>query len=151
MLKVAESLFEITLPRFSGDALPKTEVGIVLAIADRFRQSQLIFFLLLYVVLLMICWKVYFLHVKLELYGLVTALFVLGGQSWHCPKRFSMNFAHLSVALSKNWLNSTANLGWHKFKMVAFAWCFAHSRCHGIFLAAWYGSSICQLAKVQSI
>ncbi|XP_039134107.1 LOW QUALITY PROTEIN: glycine--tRNA ligase, chloroplastic/mitochondrial 2 [Dioscorea cayenensis subsp. rotundata] len=33
--QVAESLFEITLPRFSGDALPKTEVGIVLAIADR--------------------------------------------------------------------------------------------------------------------
>ncbi|KAJ0968595.1 hypothetical protein J5N97_025512 [Dioscorea zingiberensis] len=33
--QVAESLFEITLPRFSGDALPKTDVGIVLAVADR--------------------------------------------------------------------------------------------------------------------
>ncbi|EMS59636.1 Glycyl-tRNA synthetase 2, chloroplastic/mitochondrial [Triticum urartu] len=33
--EIAEALFEITLPRFSGDVLPKTEVGIVLAVADR--------------------------------------------------------------------------------------------------------------------
>lgn len=35
MLQVAEALFEITLPRFSGDILPETVAGIVLAIADR--------------------------------------------------------------------------------------------------------------------
>ncbi|KAE8038567.1 hypothetical protein FH972_011065 [Carpinus fangiana] len=33
--QVAEALFEITLPRFSGDILPDTVAGIVLAIADR--------------------------------------------------------------------------------------------------------------------
>ncbi|XP_008232526.1 PREDICTED: glycine--tRNA ligase, chloroplastic/mitochondrial 2 [Prunus mume] len=33
--QVAEALFEITLPRFSGDILPKTDAGIVLSIADR--------------------------------------------------------------------------------------------------------------------
>lgn len=33
--KIAEALFEITLPRFSGDILPKSDAGIVLAIADR--------------------------------------------------------------------------------------------------------------------
>ncbi|GAB4839962.1 Glycine--tRNA ligase, chloroplastic/mitochondrial 2 [Ancistrocladus abbreviatus] len=33
--QVAEALFEITLPRHSGDTLPKTDAGIVLAIADR--------------------------------------------------------------------------------------------------------------------
>lgn len=33
--QVAKALFEITLPRFSGDLLPKTDAGIVLAIADR--------------------------------------------------------------------------------------------------------------------
>ncbi|XP_020584417.1 glycine--tRNA ligase, chloroplastic/mitochondrial 2 [Phalaenopsis equestris] len=33
--EIAEALFEITLPRFSGDLLPKTDAGIVLAIADR--------------------------------------------------------------------------------------------------------------------
>uniref|UniRef100_A0A2P2LYC4 glycine--tRNA ligase n=1 Tax=Rhizophora mucronata TaxID=61149 RepID=A0A2P2LYC4_RHIMU len=33
--QIADALFEITLPRFSGDLLPKTDVGIVLAIADR--------------------------------------------------------------------------------------------------------------------
>ncbi|KAG6628540.1 glycine--tRNA ligase, chloroplastic/mitochondrial 2 isoform X1 [Carya illinoinensis] len=33
--QVAEALFEITLPRFSGDILPETDAGIVLAIADR--------------------------------------------------------------------------------------------------------------------
>ncbi|PON58809.1 Glycine-tRNA ligase [Parasponia andersonii] len=33
--QIAEALFEITLPRFSGDLLPKTDVGIVLSIADR--------------------------------------------------------------------------------------------------------------------
>ncbi|CAN1248920.1 Glycine--tRNA ligase, chloroplastic/mitochondrial 2 [Linum perenne] len=33
--QIAEALFEITLPRFSGDILPKSDVGIVLAIADR--------------------------------------------------------------------------------------------------------------------
>ncbi|KAG9452154.1 hypothetical protein H6P81_005058 [Aristolochia fimbriata] len=33
--ETAEALLEITLPRFSGDVLPKTEAGIVLAIADR--------------------------------------------------------------------------------------------------------------------
>ncbi|GMH14165.1 hypothetical protein Nepgr_016006 [Nepenthes gracilis] len=33
--QVAEALFEITLPRHSGDILPKTDAGIVLAIADR--------------------------------------------------------------------------------------------------------------------
>ncbi|XP_030938044.1 glycine--tRNA ligase, chloroplastic/mitochondrial 2 isoform X2 [Quercus lobata] len=33
--QVAEALYEITLPRFSGDILPATDAGIVLAIADR--------------------------------------------------------------------------------------------------------------------
>ncbi|KAG0497840.1 hypothetical protein HPP92_002531 [Vanilla planifolia] len=33
--EVAEALFEVTLPRFSGDILPKSDVGIVLAVADR--------------------------------------------------------------------------------------------------------------------
>ncbi|XP_039003024.1 glycine--tRNA ligase, chloroplastic/mitochondrial 2-like [Hibiscus syriacus] len=33
--EIAEALLEITLPRFSGDMLPKTDVGIILAIADR--------------------------------------------------------------------------------------------------------------------
>ncbi|RWR78792.1 glycine--tRNA ligase, chloroplastic/mitochondrial 2 isoform X1 [Cinnamomum micranthum f. kanehirae] len=33
--QIAEALFEITLPRFSGDVLPKTDAGIVLSIADR--------------------------------------------------------------------------------------------------------------------
>ncbi|XP_051121510.1 glycine--tRNA ligase, chloroplastic/mitochondrial 2 isoform X2 [Andrographis paniculata] len=33
--QVADALFEITLPRFSGDILPKTDAGRVLAIADR--------------------------------------------------------------------------------------------------------------------
>ncbi|KAL5985329.1 hypothetical protein ACLOJK_027310 [Asimina triloba] len=33
--QIAEALFEITLPRFSGDVLPKTDAGIVLAISDR--------------------------------------------------------------------------------------------------------------------
>ncbi|KAF9623041.1 hypothetical protein IFM89_036022 [Coptis chinensis] len=33
--QIAEALFEIMLPRFSGDTLPKTDPGIVLAIADR--------------------------------------------------------------------------------------------------------------------
>ncbi|XP_047337383.1 glycine--tRNA ligase, chloroplastic/mitochondrial 2 isoform X2 [Impatiens glandulifera] len=33
--EVSEALFEITLPRFSGDIVPKTDAGIVLAIADR--------------------------------------------------------------------------------------------------------------------
>ncbi|XP_004515344.1 glycine--tRNA ligase, chloroplastic/mitochondrial 2 isoform X1 [Cicer arietinum] len=33
--QTAEALFEITLPRFSGDMLPKSDAGIVLAIADR--------------------------------------------------------------------------------------------------------------------
>ncbi|PIA34526.1 hypothetical protein AQUCO_03700065v1 [Aquilegia coerulea] len=33
--QIAEALFEIMLPRFSGDILPKTDAGIVLAIADR--------------------------------------------------------------------------------------------------------------------
>ncbi|KAI5423308.1 glycine--tRNA ligase, chloroplastic/mitochondrial 2 isoform X1 [Lathyrus oleraceus] len=33
--QTAEALFEITLPRFSGDILPNSDAGIVLAIADR--------------------------------------------------------------------------------------------------------------------
>ncbi|TVU12953.1 hypothetical protein EJB05_46620 [Eragrostis curvula] len=33
--QVAEALFEITLPRFSGDVFPRTDAGIVLAVADR--------------------------------------------------------------------------------------------------------------------
>ncbi|KAG5043074.1 hypothetical protein JHK87_006989 [Glycine soja] len=33
--QIAEALLEITLPRFSGDILPKSDAGIVLAIADR--------------------------------------------------------------------------------------------------------------------
>ncbi|KAJ7950770.1 Glycine--tRNA ligase 2, chloroplastic/mitochondrial [Quillaja saponaria] len=33
--QIAEALLEITLPRYSGDTLPKTDAGIVLAIADR--------------------------------------------------------------------------------------------------------------------
>jgi glycyl-tRNA synthetase len=35
ILQTAEALFEITLPRFSGDIVPKSDAGIVLAIADR--------------------------------------------------------------------------------------------------------------------
>lgn len=35
ILQTAEALFEITLPRFSGDILPNSDAGIVLAIADR--------------------------------------------------------------------------------------------------------------------
>lgn len=35
LLQIAEALLEITLPRFSGDILPKSEVGISLAVADR--------------------------------------------------------------------------------------------------------------------
>lgn len=34
-VQIAEALFEITLPRFSGDILPNSDVGIVLAVADR--------------------------------------------------------------------------------------------------------------------
>ncbi|CAA7042671.1 unnamed protein product [Microthlaspi erraticum] len=33
--QIAEALLEITLPRFSGDVIPKTDAGMVLAIADR--------------------------------------------------------------------------------------------------------------------
>ncbi|GAU20209.1 hypothetical protein TSUD_352730, partial [Trifolium subterraneum] len=33
--QTADALFEITLPRFSGDVVPKSDAGIVLAIADR--------------------------------------------------------------------------------------------------------------------
>ncbi|WJX91608.1 Glycine--tRNA ligase, chloroplastic/mitochondrial 2 [Trifolium repens] len=33
--QTAEALFEITLPRFSGDLVPKSDAGIILAIADR--------------------------------------------------------------------------------------------------------------------
>lgn len=33
--QIAEALFEIMLPRFSGDILPKSDAGMVLAIADR--------------------------------------------------------------------------------------------------------------------
>ncbi|XVF79751.1 hypothetical protein PTKIN_Ptkin15bG0014700 [Pterospermum kingtungense] len=33
--QIAEALLEITLPRFSGDLLPKSDVGIILAVADR--------------------------------------------------------------------------------------------------------------------
>ncbi|PNX62097.1 glycine-tRNA ligase 2 chloroplastic/mitochondrial-like, partial [Trifolium pratense] len=32
---ITGALFEITLPRFSGDIVPKSDAGIVLAIADR--------------------------------------------------------------------------------------------------------------------
>lgn len=35
ILQTAEALYEITLPRFSGDILPKSDAGIVLAISDR--------------------------------------------------------------------------------------------------------------------
>ncbi|KAL6499460.1 Glycine--tRNA ligase, chloroplastic/mitochondrial 2 [Orobanche hederae] len=38
--QVADALFEITLPRFSGDVLPKTDAGRVLAIADRVQYLQ---------------------------------------------------------------------------------------------------------------
>ncbi|GAV59119.1 tRNA-synt_2e domain-containing protein/tRNA_synt_2f domain-containing protein [Cephalotus follicularis] len=33
--QIADALLDITLPRYSGDVLPKTDVGIVLALADR--------------------------------------------------------------------------------------------------------------------
>ncbi|CAA2991817.1 glycine--tRNA ligase, chloroplastic mitochondrial 2 isoform X1 [Olea europaea subsp. europaea] len=36
--QIAEALFEITLPRFSGDILPKTDAGTVLAITDRLES-----------------------------------------------------------------------------------------------------------------
>ncbi|CAA0842750.1 Glycine--tRNA ligase 2-chloroplastic/mitochondrial [Striga hermonthica] len=35
---VSEAVFEITLPRFSGDMLPKTDAGTVLAISDRLES-----------------------------------------------------------------------------------------------------------------
>ena len=34
-MQIAEALLEITLPRFSGDVIPKTDAGMVLAIGDR--------------------------------------------------------------------------------------------------------------------
>jgi hypothetical protein len=40
MSKIAEALFEITLPRFSGDVFPRTDAGIVLAVADRYLCTQ---------------------------------------------------------------------------------------------------------------
>jgi len=40
MSKIAEALFEITLPRFSGDMFPRTDAGIVLAVADRYLCIQ---------------------------------------------------------------------------------------------------------------
>lgn len=36
LCQIADALFEIMLPRFSGDILPKTVAGTVLAIADRY-------------------------------------------------------------------------------------------------------------------
>ncbi|KAG8391511.1 hypothetical protein BUALT_Bualt01G0195300 [Buddleja alternifolia] len=36
--QIAEAILEITLPRFSGDILPKTDAGAVLAIADRLES-----------------------------------------------------------------------------------------------------------------
>jgi len=33
--KIADALFEITLPKYSGDVIPKTDAGITLAVADR--------------------------------------------------------------------------------------------------------------------
>ncbi|KHN00202.1 Glycine--tRNA ligase 2, chloroplastic/mitochondrial [Glycine soja] len=36
--QIAEALLEITLPRFSGDILPKSDADIVLAIADRWKN-----------------------------------------------------------------------------------------------------------------
>jgi hypothetical protein len=41
MSKIAEALFEITLPRFSGDVFPRTDAGIVLAVADRYCAHRL--------------------------------------------------------------------------------------------------------------
>lgn len=40
MSKIAEALFEIMLPRFSGDAFPRTDAGIVLAVTDRYLYTQ---------------------------------------------------------------------------------------------------------------
>ena len=40
MSKIAEALFEITLPRSSGDVFPRTDAGIVLAVADRYLCAQ---------------------------------------------------------------------------------------------------------------
>lgn len=34
-MQIADALLEIALPRFSGDVIPKTDAGMVLAIADR--------------------------------------------------------------------------------------------------------------------
>ncbi|KAK2998439.1 hypothetical protein RJ639_024561, partial [Escallonia herrerae] len=38
--QISEALFEITLPRFSGDVLPKTDAGTVLSIADRLSTNK---------------------------------------------------------------------------------------------------------------
>lgn len=40
--QIADALFEIMLPRFSGDILPKTVAGTVLAITDRYANDWLL-------------------------------------------------------------------------------------------------------------
>jgi hypothetical protein len=44
IIQVAEALFEINLPRFSGDILPKSDAGIVLAVADRLSSTPFLYF-----------------------------------------------------------------------------------------------------------
>lgn len=36
MPQVADAIFETSLPRSAGDSLPKTDAGVVLAVADRY-------------------------------------------------------------------------------------------------------------------
>lgn len=43
LYQIADALYEIMLPRFSGDMLPKTVAGTVLAIANRYDNNWFLF------------------------------------------------------------------------------------------------------------
>jgi hypothetical protein len=38
--QVADAIFETSLPRSAGDSLPKTDAGVVLAVADRYLTND---------------------------------------------------------------------------------------------------------------
>lgn len=57
MYQISEALFEITLPRFSGDILPKTDAGTVLAVADRQVETMFVFSFFLSVTLIKKCFS----------------------------------------------------------------------------------------------
>lgn len=77
--QVAEALFEITLPRFSGDILPKSDVGIVLAVADRSNYAQTSSKFPFFTILVIYCFKVLYFYVVCRLDSLV-GLFAVGCQ-----------------------------------------------------------------------